>query len=231
MPEVEVVPAEVIVPLVQIGGNAPAEKERWAYASELIGDAFQHWENGRVLLDMGTGRGKNEFIIKKLVSWRVDEMLKKTTIGRVLCLCPLNTLHAEMLQRRTEAAIAEVDGEPMEIAMTNDAFYENMLEVRTYQNIETKYRNDPASLKKYLTGFKYIVADECHYFTDFSSYGMNTYLSLEVLQKAEADHVVIYMSATGEETYKLLEETASTNCRRITSISSRNISIRGKIWS
>lgn len=214
-PEVEVVPAEAIVPLGQIGGDAPAEKERWAYASELIGDAFQHWGNGRVLLDMGTGRGKSEFIIKKLVSWRVDEMLKKTTIGRVLCLCPLNTLHAEMLQRRTEAAIAEVDGEPMEIAMTNDAFYENMLEVRTYQNIETKYRNDPASLKKYLTGFKYIVADECHYFTDFSSYGMNTYLSLEVLQKAEADHVVIYMSATGEETYKLLEETSKTPEDRI----------------
>lgn len=214
--EVEVVPAEAIVPLGQIGEDAPAEKERWAYASELISDAFQHWENGRVLLDMGTGRGKNEFIIKKLVSWLVDEMLKKMAIvGRVLYLCPLNTLHAEMLQRRTEAAIAEVDGEPMEIAMTNDAFYENMLEVRTYQNIETKYRNDPASLKKYLAGFKYIVADECHYFTDFSSYGMNTYLSLEVLQKAEADHVVIYMSATGEETYKLLEETAKTPEDRI----------------
>ena len=215
-PEVEVVPAEAIVPLVKIGGDAPAEKERWAYASELIGDASQHWGNGRVLLDMGTGRGKNEFIIKKLVSWLVDEMLKKMAIvGRVLYLCPLNTLHAEMLQRRTEAAIAEVDGEPAEIAMTCDAFYENMLEVRTYQNIETKYRNDPASLKKYLAGFKYIVADECHYFTDFSSYGMNTYLSLEVLQKAEADHVVIYMSATGEETYKLLEETSKTPEDRI----------------
>ena len=215
VPEVEVVPQEAIVPLGQTGEDAPAEKERWAYASELIGDAFQHWGNGRVLLDMGTGRGKNEFIIKKLVSRLVDEMLKKTTIGRVLCLCPLTTLHAEMLQRRTEAAIAEVDGEPMEIAMTNAAFYENMLEVRTYQNIETKYRNDPASLKKYLTGFKYIVADECHYFTDFSSYGINTYLSLEVLQKAEADHVVIYMSATGEETYKLLEETSKTPEDRI----------------
>ena len=77
MPEVEVVPAEAIVPLGRTGENTPAEKERWAYASELIGDAFQHWGNGRVLLDMGTGRGKNEFIIKKLVSWRVDEMLKK----------------------------------------------------------------------------------------------------------------------------------------------------------
>ena len=215
VPEVEVVPAEAIVPLGQIGGDAPAEKERWAYASELIGDAFQHWENGRVLLDMGTGRGKNEFIIKRLASWCVDEMLTNGIIGRVLYLCPLNTLHAEMLQRRTEAAIAEVDGEPAEIAMTCDAFYENMLEVLTYQNIGTKYRNDPASLKKYLAGFKYIVADECHYFTDFSSYGMNTYLSLEVLQKAEADHVVIYMSATGEETYKLLEETAKTPEDRI----------------
>ena len=215
VPEVEGVPAEAIVPLGRTGENTPAEKERWAYASELIGDAFQHWGNGRVLLDMGTGRGKNEFIIKKLVSWLVDEMLKNTTIGRVLCLCPLNTLYDEMLQRRTEAAIAEVDGEPMEIAMINDAFYKNMLEVRTYQNIETKYRNDPASLKKYLEDFKYIVADECHYFTDFSSYGMNTYLSLEVLQKAEADHVVIYMSATGKETYKLLEETSKTPEDRI----------------
>ena len=215
VPEVEGAAPEAIVPLGQIGVDVPAEKERWAYASELIGDAFQHWGNGRVLLDMGTGRGKNEFIIKKLVSWLVDEMLKNTTIGRVLCLCPLNTLYDEMLQRRTEAAIAEVDGEPMEIAMINDAFYKNMLEVRTYQNIETKYRNDPASLKKYLAEFKYIVADECHYFTDFSSYGMNTYLSLEVLQKAEADHVVIYMSATGEETYKLLEETSKTPEDRI----------------
>lgn len=211
----EVVPAEAIVPLGQIGGDAPAEKEQWAYASGLIGDAFQHWENGRVLLDMGTGRGKNEFIIKRLVSWCVDEMLTNMIIGRVLCLCPLKTLHAEMLQRRMEAANAESDGEPTEIAMTYDGLYEFMLEVQTYQYIEARYRNDPASLKKYLARFKYIVADECHYFTDFSSYGINTYLSLEVLQKAEADHVVIYMSATGEETYKLLEETAKIPEERI----------------
>lgn len=211
----EVVPAEAIVPLGQIGEDAPAEKERWAYASGLIGDAFQHWENGRVLLDMGTGRGKNEFIIKRLVSWCVDEMLTNMIIGRVLCLCPLKTLHAEMLQRRMEAANAESDGEPTEIAMTYDGLYEFMLEVQTYQYIEARYRNDPASLKKYLARFKYIVADECHYFTDFSSYGINTYLSLEVLQKAEADHVVIYMSATGEETYKLLEETSKTPEDRI----------------
>lgn len=147
--EVEVVPAEAIVSLGQIGGDASAEKERWPYASELIGDAFQHWENGRVLLDMGTGRGKNEFIIKRLASWCVDEMMTNGIISRVLYLCPLNTLHAEMLQRRMEAVIAEADDEPMEIVMTYDMLYESMLEVQTYQHIETKYRNAPASLKKY----------------------------------------------------------------------------------
>lgn len=93
-----VVPAEAIVSLRQIGGNAPAEKEQWVYASELIGDAFQHWENGRVLLDMGTGRGKNEFIIKKLASWCVDEMMTNGIIGRVLYLCPLNATFELIIQ-------------------------------------------------------------------------------------------------------------------------------------
>ena len=46
VPEVEVVPQEAIVPLGQTGEDAPAAEERWAYASELIGDAFQHWGNG-----------------------------------------------------------------------------------------------------------------------------------------------------------------------------------------
>lgn len=215
VPEVEGAAPEAIVPLGQIGEDVPAAEERWAYASELIGDAFQHWGNGRVLLDMGTGRGKNEFIIKRLVSWRVDEMLTDGKTGRVLCLCPLNTLYTEIIKRRMEAANAEAKGEPMEIALTYDMLYESMLEVQTYQHIEAWCRNDPASLEKYLAQFKYIVADECHYFTDFSSYGINTYLSLETLQKAEADHVVIYMSVTGEETYKLLEETTKTPEDRI----------------
>lgn len=84
VPEVEVVPAEAIVPLGQIGGDAPAEKERWAYASELIGDAFQHWGNGRVLLDMGTGCGKSEFVIRKMAGWAVDQFLEGNYDNRIL---------------------------------------------------------------------------------------------------------------------------------------------------
>ena len=86
VPEVEVVPAEAIVPLGQTGEDAPAEKERWAYASELIGDAFQHWGNGRVLLDMGTGRGKSEFVIRKMAGWAVDRFLKGNYDNRILMI-------------------------------------------------------------------------------------------------------------------------------------------------
>ena len=84
VPEVEVVPPEAIVPLGQTGEDAPAAEERWAYASELIGDAFQHWGNGRVLLDMGTGRGKSEFVIRKMAGWAVDQFLEGNCDNRIL---------------------------------------------------------------------------------------------------------------------------------------------------
>ena len=84
VPEVEVVPPEAIVPLGQIGEDVPAAEERWAYASELIGDAFQHWGNGRVLLDMGTGRGKSEFVIRKMAGWAVDQFLEGNCDNRIL---------------------------------------------------------------------------------------------------------------------------------------------------
>ena len=84
VPEVEVVPPEAIVPLGQIGEDVPAAEERWAYASELIGDAFQHWGNGRVLLDMGTGRGKSEFVIRKMAGWAVDQFLEENCDNRIL---------------------------------------------------------------------------------------------------------------------------------------------------
>ena len=88
VPEVEVVPPEAIVPLGQTGEDAPAAEERWAYASELIGDAFQHWGNGRVLLDMGTGRGKSEFVIRKMAGWAVDRFLEGNCATRILMPCP-----------------------------------------------------------------------------------------------------------------------------------------------
>lgn len=41
------------------------------WVSDIIGEDFKSWENGRVILDCGTGRGKNEFIIKKLARYMI----------------------------------------------------------------------------------------------------------------------------------------------------------------
>lgn len=31
------------------------------HVSDIIGEAYKGWKNGRVIFDCGTGRGKNEF--------------------------------------------------------------------------------------------------------------------------------------------------------------------------
>ncbi len=192
------------------------------WVSDIIGEDFKNWENGRVILDCGTGRGKNEFIIKKLARWLVDEMLTGGKRGRILYLCPLTSLHAEMIRRRFEAEIAEMGEE----VAAEFPIYEEILEVQTYQYIETRRRNAPARLEEYLAGFKYIAVDECHYFTDFSTYNINTYLSLEVLQSAEKDHVVIYMSATGGQVYEMLNASSPTPPDRIYTLPQDNAHIQ-----
>lgn len=205
VPEMEVVPAEAIVPLVQIGGDAPAEKERWAYASELIGDAFQHWGNGRVLLDMGTGRGKSEFVIRKMAGWAVDQFLKGNYDYRILMICPLTLLH-EDLEKRRRAEYLMVFGDDSEEGWD---LYKEVLTVITYQKLEQLCKGDVSDqriLQELLDRHRIIIADECHYWSEFSVFNINTHYSLDALLQAEKDHTVVYMSATGRDTWKLLEE-------------------------
>lgn len=205
VPEVEVVPPEAIVLLEQTGEDVPAAEERWAYASELIGDAFQHWGNGRVLLDMGTGRGKSEFVIRKMAGWAVDQFLEGNCDNRILMLCPLTLLHEDLENRRREEYLT-VFGDASEEEWD---LYEEVLTVITYQKLEQLCKGDASdhrSLQKLLDRHRIIIADECHYWSEFSAFNINTHYSFDALLQAEKDHTVIYMSATGRGTWKLLEE-------------------------
>ena len=215
VPEVEVVPAEAIAPLGQTGGDTPAEKEQWVYASELIGDAFQHWENGRVLLDMGTGRGKSEFVIRKMAGWAVDQFLKGNYDNRILMICPLTLLH-EDLEKRRRAEYLMVFGDDSEEGWD---LYKEVLTVITYQKLEQLCKGDASDqriLQELLDRHRIIIADECHYWSEFSAFNINTHYSLDALLQAEKDHTMVYMSATGRDTWKLLEEKGSpTQSERI----------------
>lgn len=205
VPEVEGVVPEAIVPLGQIGEDVPAAEERWAYASELIGDAFQHWGNGRVLLDMGTGRGKSEFVIRKMAGWAVDQFLEGNCDNRILMLCPLTLLHEDLENRRREEYLT-VLGDASEEGWD---LYKEVLTVITYQKLEQLCKGDASdhrSLQKLLDRHRIIIADECHYWSEFSAFNINTHYSFDTLLQAEKNHTVIYMSATGRDTWKLLEE-------------------------
>lgn len=158
-----------------------------------------------------------------LLSW--NDSISRTSNGEkndtILYLCPLNSLHAEMIHRRMEAEIADIGQE----AADETHLYKDALVIQTYQHIEKLCRNAPDRLKESLSSPKYIVADECHYLTDFSTYNINTYLSLEVLQRAEKDHVVIYMSATGGQVYEMLNAATETPPDRIYTLPQNNAHI------
>lgn len=205
----DVAPAEKVTAFEQKTALVVAEPKQ--YVSDLIGEDYKRWENGRMILDCGTGRGKNEFIIKRLAGWLVDRILNGERKNSILYLCPLNSLHAEMIRRRLEAEIDDMGEE----AAAELRLYEDVLKVQTYQYMEKCCRNNSGKLEEYLRESKYIVADECHYFTDFATYNINTYLSMEKLQSAEKDHVVIYMSATGGQVYEMLNAVSPTPPDRI----------------
>lgn len=205
----DVVPAEKVAALEQETTLVVAESKQ--HVSDIIGESYKHWENGRVILDCGTGRGKNEFIVRRLAGWLVDRTLNGEGKDSILYLCPLNSLHAEMIRRRLKAEIDDMGEE----AAAELRLYEDVLKVQTYQYMEKCCRNNSGKLEEYLQGSKYIVADECHYFTDFATYNINTCLSMEELQRTEKDHVVIYMSATGGQIYEMLNAVSQTPSERI----------------
>lgn len=105
----DVVPAEKVAALEQETTLVVAESKQ--YVSDLIGESYKHWENGRVILDCGTGRGKNEFIVRRLAGWLVDRTLNGEGKDSILYLCPLNSLHAEMIRRRLKAEIDDMGEE------------------------------------------------------------------------------------------------------------------------
>ena len=87
--------------------------------------------------------------------------------------------------------------------------YKEVLTVITYQKLEQLCKGDVSDqriLQELLDRHRIIIADECHYWSEFSAFNINTHYSFDALLQAEKDHTVVYMSATGRDTWKLLEE-------------------------
>jgi hypothetical protein len=144
------------------------------YLSDIIGDEYKEWNNEKVILDCGTGRGKTYFILNKLCLYALDK-------GKsVLYLCNRNKLKEQIERFVTEYNLYNVT-------------------VMNYQKLQQDINNKIDQDIK----FDYIIADEIHYIFTDSSFNYYTDIIYEFLLE-QKDNVVIYMSATAKSLFGML---------------------------
>lgn len=135
------------------------------------------WRDNKVILDCPTGMGKTT-LINKLVC-KVAEKQN----GIVLFLSSRLALTEQQLRNLKNLGVKNV-------------------EVKTYQWLENRLKNDlDESIKDF---YDFIVADECHYFTNDATFNDDTSISYKWLKEQPT---VIYMSATGYLIFKYMENT------------------------
>src|SRR5699024_7962434 len=132
--------------------------------SDLIGEDYQTWEHGRVLIDAGCGTGKTHFVLKDLMPWATNwkKGAKFQYEHSVLYLCNRVSLQEVILM----ANLTEMQKKEVELGLTapKEFFVGSSFQIKTYQAIEYFWRQSPEKVREWLARFKYIIADECHYF-------------------------------------------------------------------
>lgn len=136
--------------------------------TELVGDTYSTWDDTKIIFDGGTGTGKTYFILNILGRYAKER--KK----RMLYLC-----NRSELKNQTYTDVKKLN-------------LRSTVYVTTYQALQNKIK-DHAKLPHY----DYIVADECHYFTNDALFNEYTDLSYKYLKK-QKNTVVVYISATAK---------------------------------
>lgn len=171
------------------------------FISDLVGDSFKGWKNGRVVFDAGTGTGKTSFIIKQLLPWALERSKKERRFIKILLLCNRVSLKSQDIRKIIESGVGidltQYDSpdklDEIELNASNSRF----IRVWTYQKIEYWQQRKPEWVKKWLDSYTYIVCDEAHYFVADSDFNHTTELSFQCIERLVPEKVVIYMSATG----------------------------------
>jgi hypothetical protein len=148
----------------------------------MIKEEFKEWNEGDiVLIGTGTGSGKSFFIRNQLSAY-ADEVEEE-----ILILFNRKKLHEQNKEH-----------------IRKDNNYR--IHTATYQEIEqTIIHNGSYDFSSY----KYIVCDECHYFTDDSGFNHNSDISFNAIMN-QVNKVKIFMSATGGSLFAFIKENQST---------------------
>lgn len=142
------------------------------------------------LMDMGTGTGKTYFIVNSLI----PKVLREGK--RLLYLCNRTALRLQVCRE-----IGDTYGDTInETSPMTNGYYgvgtPPAIIVQTYQNLERLVSNGFDWIYEW-GYFDYIVADECHYFVQDTSFNPYTYLSFEAIFSQRCQ--IFFMSATMDE--------------------------------
>ena len=136
--------------------------------SDLIEDKYKSWKDTRIILDGGTGSGKTYFVLNKIGKYA------KECNCKILYLC-----NRSKLRDQTYGDIKKLK-------------LQDTVVVMTYQSLQNRIKH-----KDTFPHYDYIIADECHYFTNDALFNEYTDLSYKYL-KHQSKNVVIYISATAK---------------------------------
>ena len=165
------------------------------YVTDVIGETYKHWQTGVVLINAGTGTGKTTFVVKKLNEWA------EITGTKILYLCNRRALKSQVI----EQAEAEQKAKTLDDDAPDDSEGEEHLDIWTYQALENMKLYYPEKLNHFLRQYRYIVADEAHYFMFDAQFNHDTVVSYDALKALWKDKIVIYMSATADYMFQHLE--------------------------
>lgn len=174
-----------------------------AYVSDALAGEIEKWKPAiPVMIDAGTGRGKNTFVYDTVLP-RAEARGKN-----VLYLCNRVALATQVKIDVMEAINSEKKDyfQPAGLRVEEDFGFVRVL---TYHRLPA-FLNDPAN-KEWIDNLMYVVADEVHYGTKDSLFNSFTTLQMELLTNNLRHAIRIYTTATSWSVIKpiyMMEEKA-----------------------
>lgn len=160
-------------------------KNKKIYISDIIGDEYKEWNNEKVILDCGTGRGKTYFILNILCLYALQE-------GKsVLYLC-----NRDKLKEQIEGTVNKY----------------NLYNV-TVMNYQ-KLQHDINYLLHEDINYDYVIADEVHYIFKDATLNFYTDITYEYLF-GQNKNIVVYMSATAKSLFGMVKKESNIKENRV----------------
>lgn len=160
------------------------------YFSEVIKEEYKDWTDGHIIFLSGyTGSGKSTLVLEGIVEYAAREG------KRILYLVNRSILKKQIEKKINTEIKSKLRRAVPKIPWEN---IDNVIEIKLYQDIEKRCLHNFENIDRERKDYNYIVADECHYFLEDSTFNTYTQLSYEWILKGRKNTVLIFMSATIE---------------------------------